>query len=117
MPTLYDADILQQFADDLYSRAKSIVITTAVTYAVLVFMAGAVLSSALKAGDVSLVYTLVATAIAGAIGARAGQVKAFKLKLEAQTRASCMEVLRQRAESTGPNPPPPPPRNAVSAGM
>jgi hypothetical protein len=100
MPTLYDPEILQQFADDLYNRAKWIVITTALTYAVVGFIAGAGVSSMLKASDLSLVYTLVATAIAGASGARAGQVKAFTLKLEAQT-ALCQRQVELNTRFTG----------------
>lgn len=91
MPTTsYDAEILQQFADDLYARARTIVFTEAVKYAVIAFalswaIAFGVRTAKPKADVEPLGGAVIVGAIGAAVGVSAGRTKAFKLKVEAQT--------------------------------
>lgn len=88
MNTQYDSSILQQFADDLYARARWIVFTTALVYAFVGFVGSAFLAGFLKlsrtADATVIVWVLLFTLIALAIGYTQGRAKAFQLKLQAQ---------------------------------
>jgi hypothetical protein len=95
MQTQYDAAILQQFADDLYARARWIVFTTALVYTFVGFGGSAVLAAFVETSQhvpettgngVILFFTLLFCAI----GINSGRSKAFRMKLQAQ------EILCQR---------------------
>jgi hypothetical protein len=92
-PTQYDSSILQQFADDLYSRARWIIFSTAAMYGTVVFVLS--ITGVLAANHSSwgvqewgVIGTL--TLVAIAIGVNRGREKAFQLKLQAQ------QILCQR---------------------
>ena len=92
-PTQYDSSILQQFADDLYSRARWIIFSTAAMYGTVVFVLSiiGVLSAShsnLRVQEWGVIGTL--TLVAVAIGVNRGREKAFQLKLQAQ------QILCQR---------------------
>jgi hypothetical protein len=93
-PTQYDSGILQQFADDLYSRARWIIFSTAAMYGAIVLILSLIgvmaakHSSSLETQDFGVIGTL--TLVAVAIGFNRGREKAFQLKLQAQ------QILCQR---------------------
>ena len=93
-PTRYDSSILQQFADDLYARARWIIFSTAAVYGVIVFLLSVVgtlatsHSTSLEPQNWAVIGTL--TLIAVGIGVNRGRDKAFQLKLQAQ------QILCQR---------------------
>ena len=93
--TQYDSSILQQFADDLYSRARWIIFSLAAAYGAVVFVlslvgfvAAAKHSLSLEMQDWGGIGTF--TLVAAAIGVSRGREKAFQLKLQAQ------QILCQR---------------------
>jgi hypothetical protein len=98
--TTYDKDILQQYADFLYRRAKWIIFWTAVGYGLAMFLFSMVsifVVSALSppmasamAGSTSMGLVLTLTVVGILCGIEAGRQKAFNLKLQAQ------QILCQR---------------------
>ena len=93
MAAQYDPDILQQYADDLYSKAKSIAVTTALIYVLVVFVISFVLVAAMPRvipAEADLTILAISTVIGICAGVDAGRRKAFSLKLQAQ------QILCQR---------------------
>jgi hypothetical protein len=97
--TLYDENILQQYADALYREAQSIVVKTAATCGFVVFIASALvvggfaLTQQGPTGDTSVLemaVVVILTAAGAIVGVMIGRQKAFRLKLQAQ------QVLCQR---------------------
>lgn len=96
--TTYDANILQQYADDLYRQAKWIIVSTAVRYGVAVFLVslliGIVIGSQRQvptdAANQGVGIVLALTVVGIVVGIDAGRRKAFHLKLQAQ------QILCQR---------------------
>jgi len=94
MPTEYDANILQVYADDLYKQAQSIIATTAVKYGLITFLISAPLSGVVFAyishetktdlGSTVIFTIIILTALGIVAGISEGRRKAFHLKLEAQ---------------------------------
>jgi hypothetical protein len=91
--TLYDENILQQYADALYREAQAIVVKTAVTCGVVAFIASALVVGGFSlvqqgpTGDASMlemVVVIILTAAGAMAGVMIGRQKAFKLKLQAQ---------------------------------
>lgn len=100
-PTQYDSSILQQFADDLYSRARWIIFTTAAMYGTVVFLlsligALATSHSNLQMQEWGAIGTL--TVVAVAIGERRGREKAFQLKLQAQ-QILCQQQIEENTRA------------------
>jgi hypothetical protein len=105
MATQYDSQVLQQYADDLYRQAQSIMVWTAIKYGSLVFLLSLIALSAFNAAqrsasDVStgLVVVAVLTAVGVVVGVGAGRLKAFNLKLEAQ-RLLCQLQIEQNTRT------------------
>lgn len=90
----YDATIIKQFAENLYSRAKSIIFT----YTVL----GLVIGIAAGTAALPVIGTAIGGAFFGLFGFLLGRDKAFQLKLQAQT-ALCQVQIEQ---NTGGGEPP-----------
>ncbi|HME33593.1 MAG TPA: hypothetical protein VKF84_00045 [Candidatus Sulfotelmatobacter sp.] len=100
MPTKYDADVLQSYADDLYNQAQRIIFQTTISYGLITFLVSALLSGVVFAyiaheyqtneGDPLIFSVLIFTVLGIAVGMSEGRRKAFRLKLEAQ------ELLCQR---------------------
>lgn len=121
MPTLYDSEIIQQFADDLYARAKAIVITEAIKYAAIAFVIAWGIAYGIKTtspmSDLQPgLPGVIAGAIGAAVGVSSGRAKAFKLKVEAQTllchrqvELNTREIMVEAIRGSQPSPPPPPP--------
>ena len=92
MATEYDQNILQQFADQLYSQARWIVFSTAIKYGFTVFLVAFGLFVAfgsqkhIDASTANSWLIVVAILTTGGIlaGVDAGRRKAFHLKLQAQ---------------------------------
>jgi hypothetical protein len=91
-PTQYDSSILQRFADDLYLRARWVILSTAAAYGAVVFVL-TIIGLMVSVKDLaSLNWGLLGalTLVAAAIGAGRGREKVFQLKLQAQ------QILCQR---------------------
>jgi hypothetical protein len=89
--TKYDAAILQQYADDLYAQARWVIFSTAFIYGLVTFGVTFLISNVgtvFKSNfNLSLQPGVLLIALIGAaVGVSAGRKKAFKLKLEAQSR-------------------------------
>ncbi len=117
--TLYDAEILQQQADALYSQARAVVFVTVTKYVavtiVVVFIALTFLSKAnpeLPVGVLSILSAL----IAAGLGVSAGRAKALHLKLEAQTLL-CQRQIELNTRPIGKLEPTPAPANVDTAHM
>jgi hypothetical protein len=93
MSTQYDPEILETFADVLYSRAKWMAVSTAIVYALVgglvSFLAFAAIPRLLPADSALLAMCIIAL-ISFFVGLEAGNKKAFNLRLQAQ------QVLCQR---------------------
>jgi hypothetical protein len=93
MPIQYDPEVLQTFADVLYSRAKWIAISSAFIYALagglIAFLCMAAIPRLVPSDTVMAAAFFVAV-IFFFVGYEAGSKKAFNLKLQAQ------QVLCQR---------------------
>ncbi len=106
MSTQYDSQILQDYADQLYKQAQSVVTSTAAKYGFVMFVASAVgigvlstVSQGALTFPVGIVIIGVLTAVAVAAGVGAGRLKAFNLKLEAQ-RILCQRQIEQNTRTT-----------------
>lgn len=91
MPTQYDPNILEMYADDLYYQAKWIVFTTGLRYGIVAFVLGLgalfifdprARVDLFAAPEMVLVWA--AAALALLAGLDVGRRRAFRLKLEAQ---------------------------------
>lgn len=86
----YDPKIIEQFAENLYARAKSIIIT----YTVMGMILGAVGGTAL----LPVIGTGIGAVLFGAIGFSLGRDKAFHLKLEAQIALCQVKIERNTSK-------------------
>lgn len=90
MSTQYDPNILQQFADSLYSQAKWLVFMTASRYGLgtyLIFLVGLIaIGNIHPPVEMNTVWGLpvIPALIGTALGISVGRSKAFNLKLKAQ---------------------------------
>lgn len=104
-PTQYDSSILQEFADDLYARARWIIFSTAAMYGTVVFVLSLIGVKAanhaiLQTQEWGVIGTL--TLVAVAIGVNRGREKAFQLKLQAQQILCHRQIeANTRAASAG----------------
>lgn len=103
MPTQYDPKVLQKFADDLYSRARSIVISSCLIYGLLGYLVPwAAFSFIPRTGDSSTALanlTWFICIFAALIGFAIGRQKAFKLKLQAQQILCQMQIEANTRQS------------------
>jgi membrane protein YdbS with pleckstrin-like domain len=86
--TLYDADVLQQQADELYRQAGSIVFLTTIKYVLITVVVVLVVLAYVSSINPQIPVggpSLIAALIAAGLGISHGRAKAFHLKLEAQT--------------------------------
>jgi uncharacterized membrane protein len=96
--TIYDENVLEQYADSLYRQAKWIVVWTAVRYGFTVFLLSLVLGIAVGSqkgvnadtANTEVILVLILTLVGIVAGVDAGRRKAFNLKLQAQ------QILCQR---------------------
>ena len=93
--TNYDRNILQEYADKLYSQAYLLIASTMLRYAftvlALTYVGGVLTEPYTKAAPDTLQGSMIFfTLVAAAFGYEAGRRKAFRLKLEAQ------QILCQR---------------------
>jgi hypothetical protein len=100
MPTSYDPQILQDYADDLYAQARFIIVKMALKYGCIAFLSSGigcvVIARSIGPGpgalpsDAALTIVVIATILGLWAGVDAGRREAFRLKLKAQ------ELLCQR---------------------
>jgi hypothetical protein len=104
MPTEYDPQVLQEYADELFKQARYIVIRSALKYGIIMLLfsfLGCFVMARLVGPEVSdtipaiVIFT---TLIGIAAGVDAGRREAFHLKLQAQ------ELLCQRQIERNTNP-------------
>lgn len=89
MPTEYDSDILQDYADNLYAQARGIIVETAFQYGIGGAIVGGLIwgVGAKELPDFSnlgLYLVIIIAAILAWAGVLQGRRKAFNLKVEAQ---------------------------------
>jgi hypothetical protein len=105
----YDASIIQEFALQLYRRAKSIVITSTALGAIVGAVGGAFLGNgALSNVNADPMVNIAVGAIfgaliVGAMGLSAGRARAFALKLQAQV-ALCQTQIERNTRPTKTHP-------------
>lgn len=94
MPTRYDPNILQQYADALYDRAKGIIVVTALQYGVVFWVVAYIFVRVMPRQNLPDAngLLLILGVIGCGIGASVGRTKAFNLKLEAQRILSLREI-------------------------
>lgn len=104
--TQYDASVLQQFADDLYARARWIVFTTGAKYGVIGLVLSGVALAVLQVQSkeqipdaVNIGLVIVFTLVAITAGVSAGRAKAFQLKLQAQ-QTLCQRQIEINTRTT-----------------
>jgi hypothetical protein len=106
MPTQYDPQILQDYADDLYKQAQKIIVWTAIKYGLLCFLGSMVFVNAFnltqKGGmdsNMMVIVVGVVTVLGVLTGVGVGKQKAFQLKLEAQ-KLLCQRQIEQNTKTT-----------------
>ena len=106
MPTLYDPQILQDYADDLYKQARSIIMWTTIKYGLVCFVLSLVFVNVIngtqKGGmdsNLMVIVVGVVTILGALTGYGAGKLKAFQLKLEAQ-KLLCQRQIEQNTKTT-----------------
>lgn len=104
MPTLYDPQILQDYADDLYKQARTIIIWTAIKYGALCFLGSMLVVNVINAksgmdSNTMVIVVGVVTILGILTGVGAGKQKAFNLKLEAQ-KLLCQRQIEQNTKAT-----------------
>ena len=94
----YDEQVLQGFVDELYQRARNLVIATAARYGFYAFALVLIASFALQKfvpADASLgVIWLIVIVVAVVAGIYEGRARGFKLRLEAQQVLLQMQIER-----------------------
>jgi hypothetical protein len=93
-PVVYDAAVIQEFAERLYSQAASIILTSTVLGVIIGAIGGAVGAEALKATGAIGMGAIIGAVIGGLFGFSRGKERAFKLKLEAQV-ALCQAQIEK----------------------
>ena len=106
MPTQYDPQILQDYADDLYKQARFVVMWTAIKYGLLCFVISLLVLGVVKAtqqGAMGLntmwIIVGIVTFLGVLTGVGAGKLKAFNLKIEAQ-KILCQRQIEQNTKAT-----------------
>lgn len=91
-PVAYDAAVIQEFAERLYSQAASIIFTSTFLGGVIGALLG--LGGAAAAHDQGAIgmAALIGAVIGGLIGYSRGRERAFKLKLEAQVALCQVQI-------------------------
>lgn len=90
MNTEYDPEIIQSFADTLYTQARILVFL----YTVGAAVTGAGIAYYIEMQRGSGLAVFAGASILGAIGYAFGQMRAFQLKLQAQT-ALCQKKIEE----------------------
>lgn len=88
--TIYEPQIIQSFADKLYSKARSTVVLYTLVFAAIGFCAG----FALSRSSGSLYGAIPLTLLLAAIGYLVGKEKSFQYKLQAQV-ALCQVKIEE----------------------
>lgn len=89
----YDAKVLYEFADRLYSRAAQVIATSTIIGALVGGGAGYFVNRELD------LYVAIGAVLAGLIGYSVGTEKAFQLKLQAQT-ALCQVKIEENTRKS-----------------
>jgi uncharacterized membrane protein YiaA len=97
--TPYDPAVVQEFADRLYAKAKSIVISYAFLGGILGLVAG--FAAATYLHENTVVFCVIGLFVFGAAGLSRGREKAFDLRLSAQT-ALCQVQIEKNSRKEQP---------------
>jgi len=88
---IYDASVIQEFAERLYSQAASIIFTSTFLGVIVGAIAGALSFEALKSTSIGL-GAIIGMVVGGLFGFSRGRERAFKLKLEAQSALCSVQI-------------------------
>lgn len=94
----YDREVIQQFANAMYEKAKKLVLIETIKYAFAGGIAFAILANYISPAFTGLPAFLLGAVICGYFGYQAGLMKSFHLKLEAQ-RALCLVETEKNTNS------------------
>jgi len=99
--TTYDPAVIEQFADSLYSQAKTVVTTYSALGALFGFIVGFGLASAQNTGGSGVMVGGVVALFGLLLGLALGRSKAFALKLQAQAALCQVQIERNTARASG----------------
>jgi sulfite exporter TauE/SafE len=102
----YDPQILQTFANKLYSRANGIIAAWTLIGVIAGGVGGVALESAIRTGNAAVI-AAGAAVLCGVLGFAIGSSRAFLLKLQAQ-QALCQRQIELNTRPKGDAPTPPP---------
>lgn len=97
-PVSYDAAVIQEFAQRLYSQAASIIFTSTFLGVVIGALLGLGGAAAAQAHGAIGMAVLIGAVIGGLAGFSRGRERAFKLKLEAQV-ALCQAQIEKNTHA------------------
>ncbi len=96
-PRPYDANVLLTYVEELYRRAKWIIVTTALKYGIVAFMIGMFAINVIphagnRGNDNLFLFVCGATFVAALVGMEKGRAKAWEYKFEAQKLLLEMQI-------------------------
>jgi len=89
---MYDASVIQEFADSLYRQARSVIIRSTLLVAILGVVVSAILVAAAKMLTFIIPSIIIGGVIGGFFGHSIGKEHAFKLKLAAQVALCQVQI-------------------------
>lgn len=92
----YDAKIIQKFATKLYSQANTIV----AVWTILGAIVGGIAGAAMRGRDRDSILVIAGVIVVGFLGYLIGQVRAFMLRLQAQTALCQLQIERNTRNSS-----------------
>jgi len=90
----YDPDVIQEFAEKLYAKARNVTVTSTIVYGMCGAISGLLMGYFAKLPDSTTVLPVVGLLVMGGIGYSMGATKAFTLRLQAQTALCQMQIER-----------------------
>lgn len=91
-PVVYDASVIQEFAERLYSQAASIIITSTFLGLIIGAVMGVGGAAIAKATNEVGMAAIIGAAVGGLLGFARGKERAFKLKLDAQVALCDVQI-------------------------
>ena len=97
---VFDAAVIEEFAERLLAKASSIAVTTAFTWGLLTGLGTLIVLVQMNRGNASLAFDLagLAALVSGFFGYLHGREKAFQLRLQAQN-ALCQVQIEKNTRS------------------
>lgn len=92
----YDPDVIQDFADSLYARARGMIAVYTVAGLIVTGIVAALVAEYMGT-DVPGALPWIAALMGGVLGYRLGQAKAFEFKLKAQRALTQIQIVDNTA--------------------